>query len=88
MTRAEGIAHITETVFEDRFMHVQELNRLRAQIKLDGREGNYLMEQRICKGLLSWRRICVLVVSLVIAALLSCYIGGKGGNNRQSCLSS
>ncbi|WP_375682956.1 MULTISPECIES: hypothetical protein [unclassified Bartonella] len=31
-------------------MHVQELNRLRAQIKLDGREGNYLMEQRICKG--------------------------------------
>ncbi|WP_375613602.1 MULTISPECIES: hypothetical protein [unclassified Bartonella] len=50
-------------------MHVQELNRLGAQIKLDGREGNYLMEQRICKGLLSWRRICVLVVSLVIAAL-------------------
>ncbi len=50
MTRAEGIAHITETVFENRFMHVQELNRLRAQIKLDGREGNYLMEQRICKG--------------------------------------
>ncbi len=40
MTRAEGIAHITETVFENRFMHVQELNRLRAQIKLDGRESN------------------------------------------------
>ncbi len=31
-------------------MHVQELNRLRAQIKLDGREGNRLVEQRICKG--------------------------------------
>ncbi len=27
---------ITEMVFENRFMHVQELNRLGAQIKLDG----------------------------------------------------
>ncbi len=88
MTRAEGIAHITETVFENRFMHVQELNRLGAKIKLDGREGNRLVEQSICKRLLSWRRICALVVSLVIAALLSCSIGGKGRNNRQSCLSS
>ncbi|EJF83753.1 UDP-N-acetylglucosamine 1-carboxyvinyltransferase [Cardidatus Bartonella washoeensis 085-0475] len=36
MTRAEGIAQITETIFENRFMHVQELSRLGAQIKLDG----------------------------------------------------
>ncbi len=40
ITRAEGTAHITETIFENRFMHVQELNRLRASRKLDGREGN------------------------------------------------
>ncbi|EJF76646.1 UDP-N-acetylglucosamine 1-carboxyvinyltransferase [Bartonella birtlesii] len=36
MTRAQGISHITETIFENRFMHVQELIRLGAQIKLDG----------------------------------------------------
>jgi UDP-N-acetylglucosamine 1-carboxyvinyltransferase len=36
MTRAEGISHITETIFENRFMHVQELARLGAHIYLDG----------------------------------------------------
>ena len=36
MTRAEGEAKITETIFENRFMHVQELARLGAQISLDG----------------------------------------------------
>ncbi len=36
MTRAEGTSHITETIFENRFMHVQELARLGANIHLDG----------------------------------------------------
>ena len=36
MTRAEGTSRITETIFENRFMHVQELARLGARIKLDG----------------------------------------------------
>jgi UDP-N-acetylglucosamine 1-carboxyvinyltransferase len=36
MTRAKGTSHITETIFENRFMHVQELARLGARIKLDG----------------------------------------------------
>ena len=36
MTRADGVSHITETIFENRFMHVQELARLGARIKLDG----------------------------------------------------
>jgi UDP-N-acetylglucosamine 1-carboxyvinyltransferase len=36
MTRAEGTSHITETIFENRFMHVQELVRLGANIHLDG----------------------------------------------------
>ena len=36
MTRAAGTSHITETIFENRFMHVQELVRLGAHIKLDG----------------------------------------------------
>src|ERR1700726_3581816 len=36
MTRAKGASHITETIFENRFMHVQELARLGAHIRLDG----------------------------------------------------
>jgi UDP-N-acetylglucosamine 1-carboxyvinyltransferase len=33
---AEGTGIITETVFENRFMHVQELHRLGADIKVEG----------------------------------------------------
>ena len=33
---AEGTGIITETVFENRFMHVQELHRLGADIRVDG----------------------------------------------------
>ena len=36
MTRAGGTSRITETIFENRFMHVQELARLGARIALDG----------------------------------------------------
>ncbi|WP_294640080.1 UDP-N-acetylglucosamine 1-carboxyvinyltransferase [uncultured Aureimonas sp.] len=36
MTRSEGVSHITETIFENRFMHVQELARLGAKISLSG----------------------------------------------------
>ncbi|MGA7198203.1 UDP-N-acetylglucosamine 1-carboxyvinyltransferase [Roseiarcus sp.] len=36
MTRARGTSRITETIFENRFMHVQELARLGAHIKLEG----------------------------------------------------
>lgn len=37
MTKAGGTSQITETIFENRFMHVQELARLGAQIQVDGR---------------------------------------------------
>jgi UDP-N-acetylglucosamine 1-carboxyvinyltransferase len=36
MTRAEGVSSIRETIFENRFMHVQELTRLGADISLNG----------------------------------------------------
>ena len=36
MTRANGVSRIRETIFENRFMHVQELARLGASIKLEG----------------------------------------------------
>jgi len=35
-TIASGGSHITETIFENRFMHVQELNRLGADISIEG----------------------------------------------------
>ncbi len=37
MTRANGVSRITETIFENRFMHVAELSRLGARIAIDGR---------------------------------------------------
>src|SRR5260370_18227320 len=37
LTQAEGIAIVTETIFENRFMHAQELARMGANIRLDGR---------------------------------------------------
>jgi len=37
MCRAEGLSVITETVFENRFMHVLELQRMGANIKIQGR---------------------------------------------------
>ncbi len=36
MTRAEGAAMITETIFENRFMHVPELSRMGANITIHG----------------------------------------------------
>jgi len=37
MTQAEGHATITETIFENRFMHASEMQRMGAQIHLNGR---------------------------------------------------
>jgi UDP-N-acetylglucosamine 1-carboxyvinyltransferase len=36
MTRAQGISLITETIFENRFMHAPELMRMGANIRLEG----------------------------------------------------
>ncbi|MBV9613446.1 MAG: UDP-N-acetylglucosamine 1-carboxyvinyltransferase, partial [Acidobacteriaceae bacterium] len=38
MTIAEGISFITETIFENRFMHTQELARMGANIRIEGRQ--------------------------------------------------
>jgi UDP-N-acetylglucosamine 1-carboxyvinyltransferase len=35
-TIASGTSRVTETIFENRFMHVQEMNRLGAAIEIDG----------------------------------------------------
>jgi UDP-N-acetylglucosamine 1-carboxyvinyltransferase len=68
MTCAKGQSHITETIFENRFMHVQELARFGARISLDG-------ETAIVEGTSKLRGAPVMAtdlrasVSLVIAAL-------------------
>lgn len=35
-TMSEGVAKVTETIFENRFMHVQEMQRMGADISIDG----------------------------------------------------
>jgi UDP-N-acetylglucosamine 1-carboxyvinyltransferase len=68
MTRARGVSRIRETIFENRFMHVQELARLGAHIRLEG-------DTAIVEGVDRLRGAPVMAtdlrasVSLVIAAL-------------------
>ena len=68
MTRAKGTSRITETIFENRFMHVAELARFGAHIRLDG-------DAAIIDGVSALKGAPVMAtdlrasVSLVIAAL-------------------
>jgi UDP-N-acetylglucosamine 1-carboxyvinyltransferase len=70
MTRAHGTSVIRETIFENRFMHVQELARLGADIKLHG-------DTATIKGVKALRGAPVMAtdlrasVSLVIAGLMA-----------------
>ena len=68
VSRADGTSHIRETIFENRFMHVQELARLGADISLSG-------DTAIVRGVKSLRGAEVMAtdlrasVSLVVAGL-------------------
>ena len=68
MTKAKGVSRIRETIFENRFMHVQELARLGAHIRLEG-------DSAIVTGVARLNGAPVMAtdlrasVSLVIAAL-------------------
>ncbi len=68
MTKAEGTSYITETIFENRFMHVQELARLGAHIQLDGETATIEGVERL-KGAPVMATDLRASVSLVIAAL-------------------
>ncbi|WP_137156749.1 UDP-N-acetylglucosamine 1-carboxyvinyltransferase [Rhizobium sp. FKL33] len=68
MTRANGAAHITETIFENRFMHVQELARLGAKITLNGQTARIEGVERL-KGAPVMATDLRASVSLVIAGL-------------------
>src|SRR5262245_1966468 len=67
-TRARGTSRITETIFENRFMHVQELARLGARIQLDG-ETATVEGVDVLKGAPVMATDLRASVSLVIAAL-------------------
>jgi len=68
MTRASGTSRITETIFENRFMHVQELARLGARISLDGQNATIEGVEKL-KGAPVMATDLRASVSLVIAAL-------------------
>jgi UDP-N-acetylglucosamine 1-carboxyvinyltransferase len=68
MTRGKGTSHITETIFENRFMHVQELARLGARIHLHGETATIEGVDRL-RGAPVMATDLRASVSLVIAAL-------------------
>ena len=69
LTQAEGISFVTETIFENRFMHVLELVRMGANIRIEGRQAivagktQLSSAQVICSDLRA-------SASLVLAALV------------------
>jgi UDP-N-acetylglucosamine 1-carboxyvinyltransferase len=68
MTRADGTSHIRETIFENRFMHVQELARLGADIHLHGDTAEVRGVKRLTGAQVMATDLRA-SVSLVIAAL-------------------
>lgn len=68
MTRAKGKSRIRETIFENRFMHVQELARFGARIHLDGETATIDGVERL-RGAPVMATDLRASVSLVIAAL-------------------
>ncbi|WP_112663748.1 UDP-N-acetylglucosamine 1-carboxyvinyltransferase [Microvirga flavescens] len=68
MTKASGTSRIRETIFENRFMHVQELARLGAKIRLDG-DSAYVEGVPTLKGAPVMATDLRASVSLVIAGL-------------------
>jgi UDP-N-acetylglucosamine 1-carboxyvinyltransferase len=70
MTRARGTSKIVETIFENRFMHVQELARLGARIHLNGDTATIEGVERL-KGAPVMATDLRASVSLVIAGLAS-----------------
>jgi len=70
VTRANGVSHIRETIFENRFMHVQELARLGADIQLDGQLATITGVETL-KGAPVMATDLRASVSLIIAGLMA-----------------
>jgi len=68
VSQAKGVSHIRETIFENRFMHVQELARLGAEISLEGQMATVTGVERL-RGAQVMATDLRASVSLVIAGL-------------------
>ncbi len=58
-TQTEGTSVVTENIFENRFMHVGELNRMGADITVQGRVATVPRARRSCSRPPSCARTCV-----------------------------
>jgi UDP-N-acetylglucosamine 1-carboxyvinyltransferase len=70
MTTAEGVSHIRETIFENRFMHVPELSRMGADIRIEGDTAIVTGVERL-KGAPVMATDLRASVSLVLAGLVA-----------------
>jgi UDP-N-acetylglucosamine 1-carboxyvinyltransferase len=70
MCRANGISKITENIFENRFMHIPELNRMGAKIKIKGNQAIIQGKKKLNAAELMATDLRA-SVSLVLAALAS-----------------
>jgi UDP-N-acetylglucosamine 1-carboxyvinyltransferase len=70
MTQAEGISFIKETIFENRFLHAQELARMGANIRIEGRQA-IIAGPRPLSGAAVIASDLRASASLVIAALVA-----------------
>ncbi len=68
---ADGTSRVTETIFENRFMHVPEINRLGAKIALDGNTTAIITGVERLKGAPVMATDLRASVSLVVAGLVA-----------------
>ena len=69
-TQADGISVITENIFENRFMHAQELMRMGADIKLEGRKATVTGKTQLSGAAVQASDLRA-SASLVLAALVA-----------------
>lgn len=77
LLQADGTSMITETVFENRFMHVEEFRRMNADIKIEGRSvimngPNSLQGAEVATTDLRLCKICINLSWFSIRRLYSC----------------
>ncbi len=70
VTQAEGTSVITENIFENRFMHAQELSRMGANIKIEGRRA-VVRGKSVLSGAAVQASDLRASASLVLAALVA-----------------
>ena len=69
-TQAEGVSQVRENIFENRFMHVQELVRMGANIKVDGKTATVRGPARLSAAAVMCSDLRA-SASLVLAALVA-----------------